>query len=352
MSGTSAIAIDQSLTARLYRVLISDWLNFQLCLSLVIVALTAIYGVTIASPYDVQIVVLTVIFAIMGVGWAIAAGLAGQLLLGYISFFGIGAYVNGLLYTKFGVSPWLNLGLGAALAAAAGVFAASISVRFGLKEDYFGLFTVALSQVLKLIFLNWTFARKATGITISMRTWDLGNMVFPEKMPYLLVALGLLCVSLAISYVIQRGRLGYFFAAIRESPLAAEALGVNVTHYRIMAIGISAGVAGSAGVLYSQFTTFIDPEKVFGLGLNFEFLLPPVLGGRLSLVGPLLGAGILRPIKDVLRGWLGGQADAFNLVLYGLILVIGILLLPQGIAGLMRRLHYRYLAQGRLSHGE
>jgi branched-chain amino acid transport system permease protein len=226
----------------------------------------------------------------------------------------------------------------------AAALAASVSVRFGLNEDYFGLFTVALSQILKILFVNWTFAGKAMGIGISTREWNLLQMSFPEKTPYLFVALGLLAAVLVLSYLIQRNRLGLYFAAVRESPMAAEALGVNVTRYRIMAIGISGAVAGCAGSFYSQLTSYIDPDKVFGLTLNFDFLLGPVLGGSLSLAGPVLGALILRPVKDILRGWLGGGADALYLVLLGAVLIIGILLMPRGITGYLQKLHARFLA--------
>lgn len=328
-----------------YDKVVGDWLNFQLLLAGGLIAAGVVYGLTAATPYDVQIVTLTVVFAIMGVGWTIAAGLAGQLLIGYICFFGVGAYVNAILLTKFGFSPWINLGFGAVAGAAVAILAASISVRFGLNEDYFGLFTIALSQILKILFLNWAFAGKAMGVSIPVREWDFAMMSFPEKTPYLFIALGLLAAALVLSYGIQRGRLGLYFAAVRESPMAAEALGVNVTRFRIAAIAISGAVAGCAGAFYAQFTSFIDPEKVFGLSLNFDFLLAPVLGGRLSLIGPVLGALVLRPVKDVLRGWMGGEADALYLIILGLVLVVGILVMPRGIAGPLQWLHAKFLAR-------
>ncbi|MFO1351667.1 MAG: branched-chain amino acid ABC transporter permease [Gammaproteobacteria bacterium] len=329
----------------IFRLLIGDWLHFQLLLALMLIAATAWFGATRASPYDIQIMTLTVIFAIMAVGWTIAAGFAGQLLVGYISFFGIGAYANAILYTKFGFLPWFNLGIGAACGAAFAFAAAAVTVRFGLNQDYFGLFTVALSQVLKVLFVNWALAGKATGISISVLHYDLATMSFPDKTPYLYVGLGLLVLTLLIAYAILRSRVGHFLAAIRESPTAAEALGVDVTRYRILAIAVSGAIAGYAGAFFAQFTTFIDPDKVFGLALNFEFLLGPVLGGRLTLIGPVLGAALLRPAKDILRGWLGGQADALYLVLYGLVLIISILLIPRGIAGFLQRFHQRFLAR-------
>lgn len=321
--------------------LFSNWLDFQLWLSVVLVALTAILGMSV-SPYELQIIILTVIFAIMGVGWAIAGGLAGQLLVGYITFFGIGAYTNGILLTQFGVSPWINLVIAGILAAAVSILMARLCLRYGLRDDYFGLFTVAMSQVFMVVFYNWDFAGKAVGISISNSQRSVWGMSFPDKIEYLYIALGLLLLATLLSYFIQRGRLGFYLAAIREGANAAAAVGVDVTRIKVAAIGISSGVAGVCGAFFSQFTTFIDPAKAFGLGLNFEFLLAPVLGGRLSLIGPLLGSIVLRPTKDFLRGAFGGQADAYYLIIYGLILIVAILLLPKGIAGVMEVAHRRF----------
>jgi branched-chain amino acid transport system permease protein len=222
---------------------------------------------------------------------------------------------------------------------------AKITLQFGLKDDYFGLFTVALSQVFMVIFYNWGFAGKAVGISISIREYDFWGMRFPNKTGYLCVALGILTIVLLISYFVQRSRFGYYLAAVREGPIAAEAVGVNVTKCKILIIALSSGIAGLCGAFFSMFTTFIDPSKVFGLAQNFEFLLGPVLGGRLSLIGGILGAAVLRPLKDVMRGFFGGEADALYLVLYGLILVFAILLIPKGIAGQLELLHARFLAK-------
>lgn len=337
---------EQNLVARngIVHRIVSNWLNLQLVLSLLVIAAAAVFGAS-ASPYELQIIILTIIFAIMGVGWTIAGGLAGQLLIGYITFFGIGAYTNGILYSQFGISPWINLVLGGLAGGLVAILMARLCLRYGLKDDYFGLFTVAMSQVFMVMFYNWTLAGKAVGISISITQRSAWTMSFPDKTEYLFIALGLLLLTLLLSYAIQRSKFGYYLAAIREGADAAEAVGVNVTRTKVLAIGISSGVAGTCGAFFSQFTTFIDPSKVFGLGLNFEFLMAPVLGGRLSLIGPLLGSIVLRPTKDVLRGMLGGQADAYYLIVYGLILIVAILLLPKGIAGVMEAAHRRYFSK-------
>ncbi len=329
----------------LYQTFVEDWLNFQLCGCILLIALTGIYGFFYASTYELQIVIYAVMFAVMGIGWSIAGGFAGQLLMGYISFFGVGAYLNALFLTKYGISPWLNFPMAGVVGAFLAVMAAHICVRFGLNEDYFGLFTVALTQILKVIFLNWTYAGRAVGVRISRLEDDFGMMSFLDIELYLALVLVLLFAVVVFSHRLQRGRYNLKFAAVREGPMAAAALGIHVSSVRRQAVGMSGFVAGVMGAFYSQFTGYIDPEKVFNLTLNFDFLLPPVVGGRMSLIGPVLGAGLLRPVKDILRAMLGGSADALYLIIYGVILTVSILLMPYGIAGILKKLHQRYLVR-------
>ncbi len=339
-SGTTSAAMPMGGQARF----LADWLNWQVVAAALCIGLLAAAGAATESEYLVQIMVLTAIYAAVGVSWTIAGGFGGLLLLGYISFYGLGAYVNGIAFTKFGVSPWLCLALGAAAAAALALLVAAVTLRFGLREDYFAMFTVALSQVLKFILLNWDFAGRATGIYITVVRDDFWAMSFVGRTPYLYIALALLLAAIAISYAIQRSRLGYYFAAVRQNTNAAEALGIDAARVKTAAMTISGAMAGAIGALYCQFATFIDPKQVFSLATNFEMLLGPVLGGRLSIVGPILGAGAIKPLQDLLRGWLGGQADALYLVIYGLVLVLGCLLLPRGIAHHIEAWHRRRYA--------
>lgn len=327
--------------------LAADWLGLQLAAAVALVVLAGLAGLAVTSTYYVQIMVLTAIYAAVGVAWAIAGGLSGVLLLGYISFFGVGAYVNGLLLTRHGVSPWLNLPLAAVAAGLLALGVAAITLRFGLNEDYFAMFTVAISQVLKLLLLNWDYAGRATGIYITVVRDDPAAMAFVDRKPYLFIALGLLLVVVGVSYAVQRARLGYFLAAVRENAQAAEALGINETRVKTTAIVISGALAGAIGAFWGQFTTFVDPKQAFSLAKNFEMLLGPVLGGRLSLIGPVLGAGVIKPLEDLLRGWLGGGADALYLVLYGAALAAGCLLLPRGIAAYLEAGHRRLVGRVR-----
>jgi branched-chain amino acid transport system permease protein len=320
----------------------NSWIDVQLFLVLLITAGLLAVGAGLESNYALQVLILTIVYAGMGLGWTLAAGHAGQLLIGYVSFFGLGAYVNAILVTKYGVSPWLNLPLAALAGGLLAWIIARITIRAGLIEDYFGLFTVAVSQVMLLAFLNWPFAGRATGINILVIDDDPWAMVFVSRRPYLLIACALLALVTVLIWALLRGRFGYLVAAARENSAAAQSVGIDAVRVKTRAVVASGVVAGAWGGFYAQFTTFIDPKLVFGLALNFELLLAPVLGGRLSLIGPVLAALLLRPTKDLLRGWFGGEADPLYLILYGLVLILGILLLPYGLGGWLEERHRRW----------
>lgn len=323
---------------------LSEWNNWQLVVALGFVLLCALGASAVESDYFIQVMVLAAVYAAVGTAWSIAGGLSGLLLLGYISFFGLGAYVDGLLFTKMGINPWLCIVLGFVSSALLAWLISLVTLRFGLGEDYFAMFTVALSQVLKFVLLNWDYAGGATGIYLTVIEDNFWTLSFVERKPYLYIALVMLVAVIFINYGIQRSRLGYYLAAVRENDQAAEALGINVRKVKTQAIIISGGLAGSIGAFYTQFATFIDPKQVFSLATNFEMLLGPVLGGRLSIIGPVLGASFLKPTQDFLRGWMGGDADALYLILYGAVLAIGILLLPKGAAHYVQIWHRKRYA--------
>lgn len=323
---------------------LSDWRNWQLAVVMGFVLVAGAGGAVAGSDYFLQIMVLAAIYAAVGTAWTISGGLSGLLLLGYISFFGLGAYVDALLYTKFGVNPWLCLPIAFAAAGLLAWLIALVTLRFGLSEDYFAMFTVALSQVLKYILLNWEFAGRATGVYLTVVKDDFATLSFVDRRPYLYIALGLLVIVVLVTWAVQRSRLGYYLAAVRENDQAAEALGIDSAKVKTKAIVLSGALAGMIGAFYTQFATFIDPKQVFSLATNFEMLLGPVLGGRLSIIGPVFGAAFLKPLQDLLRGWLGGEADALYLVLYGAVLTVGILVLPKGIAAYIEAWHRRRYA--------
>jgi branched-chain amino acid transport system permease protein len=318
-----------------------DWDKTQLALSIIILAIIATTPLYIKSPYYMGIVILTVLYALVGVSWNIVAGFAGQLVIAHILFVAFGAYTTVALYDNFGLSPWIGIPISGMVSAMVGAIVAFITLRYGLKMDYFALFTIALVTAMKAVFLKWDFVGGAKGIGISLKDPTISKMIFVDKEPYLYIALVLLLIGLILQFIIYRSKMGKYFLAIREDDAAAAALGVDTSKYKTLALLISSAMAGVAGGFYIMYVTFIESGQVFSMTLNVEMVLAgPIIGGLGSLIGPLLGAIINKPLAELFRGLLSFSRDGSSLIVYGSFLILAILFMPRGIAGV---LHTPYL---------
>lgn len=316
---------------------IIEWNNFQFLVGLVIVVLLALSPLVVDRVYHKNIIILTVLYAFIAIAWNIVGGYAGLFLIGLVPFFGVGAYTTVMLLRYLELTPWVGILLSAFPAMVLGYIVAFLTMRYGLKMDYFGLFTLAIMTSMALLFSKWDLAGGAMGLSVPFRSESALMMTFLNKDPYLYIVLGLMFGGLIISYLIARSKLGKYLVAIREDESAAEALGVNVTKYKIISIMISAGLLGVGGGFYVIFTGFVEPPVIFGLTFNFELLVAPIIGGRGTILGPILGALLNKPIVELIRGWLAVTRAGSNLIFYGLFLIIFILFLPRGVVGLLEK---------------
>jgi branched-chain amino acid transport system permease protein len=289
------------------------------------------------SPYSVHTLVLVLYFAFLGTAWNVLGGYAGQFSFGHAAFFGLGAYTSTLLLVRLGVSPWLGLVAGAAVAAAFGTFAGYLSFRYGLRGPYFALVTLAFAEMLRLVAVNWMAVGGPMGILIPLpRAGEaLWRLQFPEKLPYYYLALALLVGALALVRALERSRLGYLFRAVRENEDAAEASGVDTLGVKLLAMALSASLTAVGGTFYAQYFSFIDPGLVFGPAVSVEILLRPIVGGPGTLWGPLLGSAVLTPLAELTRGLIRGRPGV-DVMVYGALLVVVITFLPGGLAGAWR----------------
>jgi len=139
-----------------------------------------------------------------------------------------------------------------------------------------------------------------------------------------------------VQYRIFGSKMGKYFLAIREDESAAAALGVNTSLYKTWAVVISAAMVGIAGGFYVMYVSFVEPPQVFDLGFDVEIALAaPIIGGLGSLVGPILGALINKPLAEFVRGFFSAQTSGSSLIIYGSFLILAILFLPRGIAGVV-----------------
>lgn len=331
------------------RGILLDWDKTQLLISLIILGLIALAPLFVNSTYYLGIVVLTTLYMFTGISWNIVAGFAGRLLIAHIIFLAVGAYTTIVLFNTYGVSPWIGIPIAGVVAALFGLGVAFITLRYGLKMDYFALFTIATMVALRALFLKWPLVGGALGMGLSLSdpSWD--KMIFADKEPYLYIALALTLAGVIIQYVIYQSKMGKYFMAIRENEDAAAALGVNTSLYSTLALLIGSAMAGIGGGFYVMYVTYIEPPQVFDLGLNVEIIMAaPIIGGLGSLAGPVVGSLLNKPLVELIRGFLAEGRSGTTLIVYGLFLILAIIFMPRGVTGLLHtvylRLRRRWLA--------
>ena len=295
-----------------------------------------------ALPYAIRdvylqnVLVLTLLYAALSQSWNILGGYCGQISLGHALYFGIGAYVTSVLFVSYGVSPWVGLMAGAGLAA---LVALAIGWPcFRLAGHYFSIATIVIAEAGLLLVHNWDFVGGAMGVQWPFNPDSWGTLQFArDKIPYVHLALGLFAVTWLVTYVIAESRWGYGWRAVKDDPVAARSLGVEVFRSKMAAGAISACLTAVGGGLYAAYVSYIDPDSVMSFRFSLLFALPAVLGGVGTLWGALVGAAILIPITEITRSYLGGTGSGFDLILYGALVMVVALARPEGVLSLFRR---------------
>jgi branched-chain amino acid transport system permease protein len=303
----------------------------------VLAALVAFPSVPGLPFYYLQVGILIFWFAILGTSWSIAGGYGGMHSIGHAAFIGTGAYTSTILYVDHGVSPWIGMLVGMALAAVLALLIGYPCFRFGIRGDYFALVTVALGQV------AYEFINGATGLTKGSQGVPLpytgtapASFQFENRSVYYYIVMAMWLVVLAVAYRIRRSGFGFRLIALRDDEVAAARGGIHVSRQKLIALAISAAIAAAAGTFYAQFMLFIDPNTVFGLTLSVQVVLMAVLGGMNSYLGGTIGALLLVPLSQLLSAKLSGVTGV-DLVIYGAILVLLMLYMPYGVLGLLRK---------------
>jgi branched-chain amino acid transport system permease protein len=282
-----------------------------------------------ANAYYLDTVIFIMLWAAMACCWNLAGGYGGLVSLGHAVFFGIGAYTSTLLYLRSGLSPWLGLLAGVALSVLLALGIGLVSLR--LRGPFFSLVTLAFAEVSGIIVTNWrSLTKGAEGLSIPFNP-ALPNMIFEGKLAYAYLTLGLLVLVYGVSLAIERSPLGYRLLAVREDEDAARALGVRAVRTKTMAFGISAALMAACGTVFAQYVLYIDPASIFSFDLSVQVVLLTVVGGSGRAGGPILGSLLLTPLAQGLRAWLGRTAPGLHLVVYGLLLIVIVLRVPQGL---------------------
>jgi branched-chain amino acid transport system permease protein len=305
---------------------------FELLLLLICVALVAIQ----LPPSMGDVLLLTFLFAGLGLAWNIAGGYAGLISFGHAAFFGVGAYTSTIMLVHYGVTPWIGIWCGALLAAVFGAVLALVCAR--LRGPFFILSTLAFAEVVRIGALNWSsLTGGPEGLSIPP-TPSLINMVFTSKTTYAALMLGYVVIVYAISKGLEASRYGYYLLAIRDNEDAASAAGVNPLLGRAYAMALSASLTGVGGSLFAQYFLYLDPTFLISPELSFQFALLPAVGGLGTAVGPILGSLLITPLSELLRSNLGNAAAGLHLVIYSAGLIVVMLYFPGGLAAAIGKL--------------
>ncbi len=293
------------------------------------------------APYFIGGYLLTVIFLILyfayvGQAWNIMMGFAGQLSLGHSLYVGLGAYAAAALYVHFGLSPWIGLLASIGTCALAGAVIGFLAFRFGVSGVYFAILTIAFAEFARIGFDHFTWVRGSSGLFLPVANYtrnDLWNLRGSPTMFYYLM-LALTAGAFVLCHALLRSRMGYYWLAIRESPEAAQALGVNVFRYKMYAVVLSAAMTSLAGVVFAFYYNNLFPEQIFHISRSIELILGPIIGGIGTLVGPLVGAllltGLAEGMGELLLA-LGVDVPGVKQVFYGICLLLVVMFLPNGV---------------------
>jgi ABC-type branched-subunit amino acid transport system ATPase component/ABC-type branched-subunit amino acid transport system permease subunit len=308
------------------------------------VALVALvlYPVVSDNLYYQNMIILSLLLAIMGSGWNIISGFTGYVSLGQSAFLGIGAYTTALFALRVfeGASPFWFIPISAVVA---GIFAAVVgSVLTRTRGHAFVILTIAFLFVMQIVTLNWSALTNGNhGLSLPLPLWNIDY----QNWPFYYSLLGLMLLSVAMSWWIRRTKLGMGLIAIREDESKAASVGVNTSVYKVLSFVASAVFIGAAGGLYAYYLTFIDPRGMFDIVVSVQVVLAVLLGGRGTILGPVLGAFILEPLNEITNNEFSGGNE--RLIFFGGLLALVVLFLPRGVIPSVTELWARWRGAGK-----
>jgi len=296
-----------------------------------------------ATNYVLRVSTLTLLYMTLAIGLNFVPGFTGLLDLGFVGFYGVGAYTAGLLMVQYNVSFWVALPVAAMHSALWGVLRAAPTLR--LTGDYFAIVTFGFSELVVLVIRNELWLTRGPMGIPGIEAPTLFGYALNHDWEYFYLMLILLFAAVVVSRRLENSRLGRAWFAIREDEIAAEASGIHIARYKTAAFAVSAAIGGAAGAFYAGWFHFLHPD-MFKFWESILILCLVVLGGMGSITGVMLGAAILIPLTEVLRAGLGQvvewtsrtgvdwiSPDIVNAryLIFGLLLVIMMRFRPAGL---------------------
>lgn len=311
------------------------------------VALTVLFAILLVVPlaldrYLLSVMILILYLAYVGQAWNIMMGFCGQLSIGHALYVGLGAYTSAALFQHFNVVPWFGMLAAVGVCVIAATIIGWLAFRFGIGGTYFALLTIAFAEFTRIGFDHFDWVGASGGLFLKVEqqgSIDLLNLRGPPLMFYYF-ALALAVLGFLLSAWLLRGRAGYYFRAIRDNEEAAQAAGVDTFRYKMIAVQISGGMTALGGVFYAFYYNNLFPEQIFGISRSIEIILAPIIGGVGTLFGPILGAAVVTALSEGITEALamaGYEIPGVRQILYGIVLALAIMFMPNGIWPILAR---------------
>ncbi|MFB6253843.1 MAG: branched-chain amino acid ABC transporter permease [Halobacteriaceae archaeon] len=294
----------------------------------------SVFGLCLGTFLSIHILVVTLIWAIAAQSWNIVSGFVGQFSFGHAAFFGLGAFTPLILAQKFAINPWIGLIIGSILATLYALFIGFLSFRYDVRGSYFTLATLAFAELLLYIFINVNSLGGASGYvkplpSVYGTSFGLIAFQFTSRLPYYYISLAFLIIVTAVAFGIKESHFGLYLFAIRDDEDAAAAVGIPTVRFKIYGLAVSAFFTAWAGTVWSMYFTSIQPRTVFGVLVNLDILLPAVIGGLGTAVGPIIGSIALTIASELARQFIG--VPELQDIIHGILLLVIILRSPGGV---------------------
>jgi len=302
----------------------------------------ALLVISLALPWQlsitwVRIFAMVFLFIYWASAWNIIGGMAGEINFLHPIFIGAGAYSSTVLYIHFGVSPWVGMFLGAAIAVVIGLVIGWICYRSGLPHLSFALICLGFTHIAEITALEWDLLGGSRGLVIRPAL-GFANMQFESISSYYYMGLGMAVLMVAICLWISRSKIGYYLKAIKHNETASSAIGIDTVRYRLTALAVSAFFCALGGTFYAQLVLYIDPHSAVSITTVISMILFCAIGGFGTVWGPVVGTLILMPLGEVVRMYV---MTGFHLIIYGVVVILVIMLTPHGLVpwfqGMMKR---------------
>ncbi|WP_285906555.1 ABC transporter permease subunit [Pseudodesulfovibrio pelocollis] len=292
-------------------------------LLLAVVLAAALIYPQFAGRYGNDVAISVLIYICLGLGLNVVVGLAGLLDLGYIAFYGVGAYAYALLSLHFGLSFWTCLPIAAMLAAISGCIIGFPTLR--MRGDYLAIVTLGFGEIVRLILNNWMTLTNGPNGILGIPRPDFFGYNFASLSSLYYVILGIAVFTVLAVYRLNHSRIGRAWEAIREDETAAELMGVNTFLLKLLAYAMGATFAGLAGAFFASRMRFVGPES-FTFLESAMVLAMVVLGGMGSIPGVILGVLVLVALPELFRDF-----ELYRMLVFGGVMCTMMLVRPAGL---------------------